>query len=374
MKSDKSAAFALLGAAIFGLVLANSPIGPALLGFKETYFGLEQFGLKLTVEHWVSDLLLATFFLVAGLELKYELRLGALSKPSIALVPILAALGGVIVPALIYYSFNTEGVEASGWPIPTATDIAFALGVLAIFGTGLPKAARIFLLALAIFDDLVAILIIAVFYTDDLEALWLLAAAVVAAAVVITERIRKAPHNLIRILAFFALWYLVFQSGVHATIAGVLLGLLIPAKKTHQLVSKLQPWTNTLVLPLFAFFSVAITLPSFSSQTSMVFLGVLIALPFGKLIGITALAAIANRMADPKSRLPLETLDFLAIAALAGVGFTVSLLMTKLAFEDHPQLLAEGTLAVLLGSVISMTLGAWLAQLRGRHYRKIRAQ
>lgn len=374
MKSDKSAAFALLGAAIFGLVLANSPIGPALLGFKETYFGLEQIGLKLTVEHWVSDLLLATFFLVAGLELKYELRLGALSKPSIALVPILAALGGVIVPALIYYSFNTEGVEASGWPIPTATDIAFALGVLAIFGTGLPKAARIFLLALAIFDDLVAILIIAVFYTDDLEALWLLAAAVVAAAVVISERIRKAPHNLIRILAFFALWYLVFQSGVHATIAGVLLGLLIPAKKTHQLVSKLQPWTNTLVLPLFAFFSVAITLPSFSSQTSMVFLGVLIALPFGKLIGITAFAAIANRMADPKSRLPLETLDFLAIAALAGVGFTVSLLMTKLAFEDHPQLLAEGTLAVLLGSVISMTLGAWLAQLRGRHYRKIRAQ
>ena len=374
MKSDKSAAFALLGAAIFGLVLANSPIGPALLGFKETYFGLEQIGLKLTVEHWVSDLLLATFFLVAGLELKYELRLGALSKPSIALVPILAALGGVIVPALIYYSFNTEGVEASGWPIPTATDIAFALGVLAIFGTGLPKAARIFLLALAIFDDLVAILIIAVFYTDDLEALWLLAAAVVAAAVVITERIRKAPHNLIRILAFFALWYLVLQSGVHATIAGVLLGLLIPAKKTHQLVSKLQPWTNTLVLPLFAFFSVAITLPSFSSQTSMVFLGVLIALPFGKLIGITAFAAIANRMADPKSRLPLETLDFLAIAALAGVGFTVSLLMTKLAFEDHPQLLAEGTLAVLLGSVISMTLGAWLAQLRGRHYRKIRAQ
>lgn len=374
MKSDKSAAFALLGAAIFGLVLANSPIGPALLGFKETYFGLEQIGLKLTVEHWVSDLLLATFFLVAGLELKYELRLGALSKPSIALVPILGALGGVIVPALIYYSFNTEGVEASGWPIPTATDIAFALGVLAIFGTGLPKAARIFLLALAIFDDLVAILIIAVFYTDDLEALWLLAAAVVAAAVVITERIRKAPHNLIRILAFFALWYLVFQSGVHATIAGVLLGLLIPAKKTHQLVSKLQPWTNTLVLPLFAFFSVAITLPSFSSQTSMVFLGVLIALPFGKLIGITAFAAIANRMADPKSRLPLETLDFLAIAALAGVGFTVSLLMTKLAFEDHPQLMAEGTLAVLLGSVISMTLGAWLAQLRGRHYRKIRAQ
>jgi NhaA family Na+:H+ antiporter len=374
MKSDKSAAFALLGAAIFGLVLANSPIGPALLEFKETYFGLEQIGLKLTVEHWVSDLLLATFFLVAGLELKYELRLGALSKPSIALVPILGALGGVIVPALIYYSFNTEGIEASGWPIPTATDIAFALGVLAIFGTGLPKAARIFLLALAIFDDLVAILIIAVFYTDDLEALWLLAAAVVAAAVVITERIRKAPHNLIRILAFFALWYLVFQSGVHATIAGVLLGLLIPAKKTHQLVSKLQPWTNTLVLPLFAFFSVAITLPSFSSQTSMVFLGVLIALPFGKLIGITAFAAIANRMADPKSRLPLETLDFLAIAALSGVGFTVSLLMTKLAFEDHPQLLAEGTLAVLLGSVISMTLGAWLAQLRGRHYRKIRAQ
>ncbi|MEK9577751.1 MAG: Na+/H+ antiporter NhaA, partial [Aquiluna sp.] len=165
MKSDRSAALLLMGAAVLGLVLANSPLGSALLDFKHAYVGFESIGLKLSVEHWVSDLLLATFFLVAGLELKYEIASGVLSKPSTALVPILAGVGGVVFPAIIYVAFNWGTDYLVGWPIPTATDIAFALGVLAIFGRGLPKAARVFLLALAIFDDLVAILIIAIFYT-----------------------------------------------------------------------------------------------------------------------------------------------------------------------------------------------------------------
>jgi NhaA family Na+:H+ antiporter len=363
-----------MAAAIAGLVLANSPIGGSLLDFKHMYIGIESWGLKLSLEHWVSDLLLAVFFLVAGLELKYELRSGVLSKPATAMVPVVAAIGGVVVPALIYVAFNqgTDGLR--GWPIPTATDIAFALGVLAIFGRGLPKQARIFLLALAIFDDLVAILIIAVFFTSNLEPTWLLAAAAVAVLHFILEKVKTLPMNLVRVASFLVLWYCVLQSGVHATIAGVLLGLIIPARKAHGLVDRIQPWTNTIVLPLFAFFAVAIALPSFEGSSSTVFMGILIGLPVGKIVGITLFALIANSLASKDARMELKALDFLAVAALAGVGFTVSLLMAKLAFEEHPELAAEATLAVILGSVISMLIGAAIAQSRARHYRKLQAQ
>jgi len=374
MKSERSAALVLMAAAIAGLVLANSPLGESLLNFKSLYLGVESLGLNLSVEHWVSDLLLATFFLVAGLELKYELRSGVLSRPSTALVPIVAALGGVIVPAVIYALMNlgTDGIR--GWPIPTATDIAFALGVLAIFGRGLPKQARIFLLALAIFDDLIAIVLIAIFFTSDLQVGWLLLAAAVAVLHSLAEQYKRLPINLIRVISFLVLWYMVLQSGIHPTVAGVAMGLLIPARNAHGLIAKLQPWTNSIVLPLFAFFAVAISLPSFTEQTSNVFMGVLVGLPAGKIIGITLFALVANSIANKEARLELKAMDFLALAALAGVGFTVSLLMAKLAFEDHPEYMAESTLAVLLGSVISMTIGAFIAQSRAKHYRKLQNQ
>lgn len=370
MKSDRSAALLLMGAAVLGLVLANSPLGSALLDFKHAYVGFESIGLKLSVEHWVSDLLLATFFLVAGLELKYEIASGVLSKPSTALVPILAGIGGVVFPAIIYVAFNWGTDYLVGWPIPTATDIAFALGVLAIFGRGLPKAARVFLLALAIFDDLVAILIIAIFYTTDVKIEWLLAAALVLAAHSVAERFNKLPINALRVVTFLLVWYAVYQSGVHATIAGVALGLIIPAKRTHSLVLKIQPWTNTVSLPVFAFFAVAIALPTFDGAFSSVFTGIAIALPVGKILGITLLALLANKIASKEARLDLEPLDFAAIAGLAGVGFTVSLLMSNLAFSELPHVLAEATLAVITGSLLAMAFGAWLAQTRGRYYMK----
>lgn len=370
MKSDRSAALLLMGAAVLGLVLANSPLGSALLDFKHAYVGFESLGLKLSVEHWVSDLLLATFFLVAGLELKYEIASGVLSKPSTALVPILAGIGGVVFPAIIYVAFNWGTEYLVGWPIPTATDIAFALGVLAIFGRGLPKAARVFLLALAIFDDLVAILIIAIFYTTDVKIEWLLAAALVLAAHSVAERFNKLPINAVRVVTFLLVWYAVYQSGVHATIAGVALGLIIPAKRTHSLVLKIQPWTNTVSLPVFAFFAVAIALPTFDGAFSSVFTGIAIALPVGKILGITLLALLANKIASKEARLDLEPLDFAAIAGLAGVGFTVSLLMSNLAFSELPHVLAEATLAVITGSLLAMAFGAWLAQTRGRYYMK----
>ncbi len=371
MKSDRSAALLLLGAAILGLVLANSPVGAALLDFKSLYVGFESLNLKLTLEHWVADLLLATFFLVAGLELKHELSIGVLSRLSTALVPVIAGVGGIVVPALIYTAFNWGTEYMVGWPIPTATDIAFALGVLAIFGRGLPKSARVFLLALAIFDDLVAICIIAVFYTDKVAIEWLFAAALVLSAHAIAERVPRLPIVAIRFLSFGLIWYAVYQSGVHATIAGVALGLIIPAKKAHSLVAKIQPWTNTVSLPMFAFFAVAIPLPSFEGEVSSVFNGIALALPVGKIVGITLFAVAANLLADKAARLELKLPDFAAIAGLAGIGFTVSLLMTNLAFESLPEIRAEATMAVIVGSLISLAFGAYVSQLRGRYYKKL---
>ena len=370
MKSDRSAALLLLSAAIMGLVLANSPVGFALLDFKSTYIGFESINLSLSIQKWTSDLLLASFFLVAGLELKHELSNGVLSRVSTALVPVVAGIGGIAVPAIIYSGFNWGTEYMAGWPIPTATDIAFALGVLAIFGRGLPKAARVFLLALAIFDDLVAILVIAIFYTDDVAIEWLIAGALVLAAHAIAERIPKLPIVAIRFISFGLAWYAVYQSGVHATIAGVAMGLLIPASKTHSLVGKIQPWTNTVALPIFAFFAVAISLPTFEQEVSSVFNGIAIALPVGKIVGITLFALLANLLAEKSARLNLHVLDFAAVAGLAGIGFTVSLLMTNLAFEALPEIKAEATLAVIVGSLISLAFGAYLSQIRGRHYAK----
>ena len=371
MKSDRSAALLLLSAAILGLVLANSPLGPLLLDFKFSYVGIDALDLKLTIEHWVSDLILATFFLVAGLELKYELSIGVLSRLSTALLPVIAGIGGIVVPAAIYVAFNWNTPYLIGWPIPTATDIAFALGVLAIFGRGLPKSARIFLLALAIFDDLVAISIIALFYTTDVRIEWLFAAALILAAHAIAERVPKLPIVAIRFLSFLLIWYAVYQSGVHATIAGVALGLIIPASRAHSLVGKIQPWTNTVSLPLFAFFAVAIVLPSFEGEVSSVFTGITLALPIGKILGITLFAILANRLVNQEARLPLQLPDFAAIAGLAGIGFTVSLLMTNLAFESIPEIRAEATLAVIIGSLLSLAFGAYVAQARGRYYKRL---
>lgn len=370
MKSDRGAALALMAAAVLGLLLANSPSASWLLDLKELKIGPEAIGLNLSVEHWIKDLFLAIFFLVAGLELKYELRSGVLSKPATAMVPTVAALGGVILPAIIYLALNGTGISLQGWPIPTATDIAFALGVLAIFGRGMPKEARVFLLALAIFDDLIAILIIAVFFTSDLQPIWLIVAGVLAALLVYTERLRRAPHTLIRIVIFLLLWYSILQSGIHPTIAGVVTGLLIPAKRAHALIDKLQPITNAFILPIFAFSAVAISLPEFTQAPSSVFLAIILALPIGKTIGIAIFALLANRIADSANRLKLSAVDFVALGAIAGVGFTVSLLMTQLAFENHPQLLAEATIAVVIGSLLSMGLGSVLVSNRAKHYRR----
>lgn len=366
MKSERNAAMIMMTAAMLGLVLANSPFGEPLLDAIAFKLNLELIGIQITVGHVVSDLFLAVFFFVAGLELKYELKSGALSSPKKAMVPVIAASAGVIVPSAIYAYLNwgTDGIV--GWPIPAATDIAFALGVLAIFGRGMPSAARIFLLALAIFDDLIAISIIAIFYTTKLEPAWLLASTVVAAAFRYAETSKFANNWLVRAVFGLVLWYTIYQSGVHATVAGVILGILIPAVRAHTVMNKVQPATNFFILPIFAFTAVAVVMPTMAGESQPVFSGIFFGLAVGKVVGISIAAVIANKLLAPKDRLPLTVLDFIPLGLLAGIGFTVSLLIAHLAFIDDRELYAQATLGVLLGSFVAMSLGGSALWFRGR--------
>jgi Na+:H+ antiporter, NhaA family len=370
MKSERNAAVVMLTAAMIGLLLANSPFGGPFLEILAFKLNLDFININITVGKVVSDLILAVFFFVAGLELKYELTLGTLSSPKRALVPVIAAIAGVVVPSAIYAYLNWGTDALVGWPIPAATDIAFVLGILAIFGRGMPKEARIFLLALAIFDDLVAISIIAIFYTSDAEPSWLIAALAVAVAFRFAE-IRRNKHKwLIRLSFGLVLWYTVYQSGVHATVAGVLLGILIPATRVHGVVAKVQPPTNFVVLPLFAFSAVAVVIPDTAGQMSPVFSGIFFGLAVGKVVGISVAAVIGNMLLKPKDRLPLNVFDFVPLGFLAGVGFTVSLLIARLAFIEDPELYAQSVLGVLLGSFVAMGAGGGLLWLRAKWHLK----
>jgi NhaA family Na+:H+ antiporter len=366
MKSERNAAMIMMTAAMIGLVLANSPFGEPLLSAIAFKLNLELIGIQITVGHVVSDLFLAVFFFVAGLELKYELKIGTLSSPKKAMVPVIAALAGVIVPSSIYAYLNWGTVGIVGWPIPAATDIAFALGVLAIFGRGMPSAARIFLLALAIFDDLIAISIIAIFYTTKLDPSWLIASAFVAAAFRFAETSKFQNKWLVRAAFGLVLWYTIYQSGVHATVAGVILGILIPAVRTHGVMNKVQPATNFFILPIFAFTAVAVVMPTMTGDSQPVFSGIFFGLAVGKVVGISIAAVIANRLLGPKDRLPLTVMDFIPLGLLAGIGFTVSLLIAHLAFIDDRELYAQATLGVLLGSFVAMALGGASLWFRGR--------
>jgi NhaA family Na+:H+ antiporter len=370
MKSERNAAVVMMLAAMMGLLLANSPFGAPLLDAIAFKLNLDFIDINISVGHVVSDLFLAVFFFVAGLELKYELRSGTLSSPKRALVPVIAAIAGVVVPSSIYAYLNWGTDAIVGWPIPAATDIAFVLGILAIFGRGMPKEARIFLLALAIFDDLVAIAIIAIFYTANAQPTWLIASIAIAIAFRFAETSKSKDKWLIRAAFGVLLWYTIYQSGVHATIAGVLLGILIPAVRSHGVIAKVQPATNFVVLPLFAFTAVAVVIPTVSGDSNTVFTGIFFGLAVGKVVGISIAAVIANQLLKPKDRLPLGVFDFIPLGFLAGVGFTVSLLMAHLAFLGSPELYAQAVLGVLLGSFVAMGAGGVLIWLRAQWYLK----
>lgn len=370
-RSERYSSFLLVGAAALGLVLANTAAGPALEQFRDAHLAIPALGLDLTVGHWVTDGLLAVFFFLAAIELRHELTHGELDSPRKALVPTVAALGGVVVPALIFLLIVREPGISDGWPIPTATDIAFALGVLALVGRGLPSRVRAFLLALAVIDDLIAILIIAFFFTEDVQPLPLLVAVPVVLAFGwlsrSEHRMPRPPIIVILVLLGIAGWILVYLSGVHATVAGVALGLVMGHKAGGEARHALEPWSNGVILPVFAFVAALVALPTVGiSQLSPAFWAIIVALPVGKLIGITGGALIGRSLSPKRGRVPLG--DVLVVATLGGIGFTVSLLMNELAYANDRAIAVEGTLAVIIGSVISAVLGIVITIIRSRHY------
>ena len=373
LRSERYSAFLLLGAAILGVILANSTFGPALQGLRDQHLPVPWLGLDLSIGHWVTDGLLAVFFFLAAIELKHELAHGELDSVRKALVPTIAAVGGVIAPAAIFLLMVPDRELSNGWPIPTATDIAFALGVLALVGRALPSRIRALLLALAVIDDLIAILIIAFLFTDDLRPLPLIAAVpVVLLFGWLSRRARSAPIAAVLVVLGIAAWVLVHLSGIHATIAGVALGLIMAGKSGGRTRHALEPWSNGIILPVFAFVAALVVLPSVGiGELSPVFWAIIVALPVGKLIGITGGALVANRFASKRQRIPLG--DIVAVAGLGGIGFTVSLLMNELAYAKQPEVAVEGTLAVLIASVIAAVIGVILTAIRARHYRSIDA-
>lgn len=380
LRSAQFPAILLLAAAGLGLLFANLPTHDALAGVLDAHLAVPGTGLDLSVSHWVSDGVLAIFFFVVALELQYELTRGDLRSVRAAIQPAIAAAGGILVPIAIYLAIAGSGASATGWPVPTATDIAFALGVLAVFGRGLPTAVRAFLLALAILDDIVGIVFIAVLFAHGLNVL-LLVLGLIAVAVfaVLSRTLRQAQGArgrrgspvivVLMVLVGVIAWGLFAASGVHATIAGVLLGLVMAPRPADRTRHALEPWVNGLVLPLFAFVAAFVVIPQVPLDAlSPAFFGILIALPVGKIVGIAAFGALAMRIRPRGTAPAIRFPDLLAAGALGGIGFTVSLLLAKLAFADAG-VRDEAILAVLLGSMIALVLSAVLVSWRARRHR-----
>ncbi|MEI5583150.1 MULTISPECIES: Na+/H+ antiporter NhaA [unclassified Agromyces] len=385
LRSERVSASLLLSAAVLGLLLANLSLGPALIDLQHAYLQVPFTPLKLSVGHWISDGLLAIFFFIVAVELRRELVIGELNSLSKAALPAIAAVGGVVVPALVFLAFAAGAPTADGWPIPTATDIAFALGVLAMFGRFIPTRVRVFLLALAVLDDLIAILLIAFFFTADADLTRLGFAAITVTAFGVTSRLlrprspyvlgRRPQWPVIAVLVVLAVltWSFVFLSGVHATIAGVMLGLVMSRRPAGRALHVLEPWSNGVILPLFAFSAALVAIPQVRpSELDPAFWGILVGLPLGKIVGITLIGGLATLVVHRRTGAkPLTWADILVVGALGGIGFTVSLLMNELAFREYPEVIDQGTVAVLLGSGVAMVVSAVLVALRSRHYRRL---
>ena len=364
----------LLVAATAAMILANSPWSEWYFSLSNTVIGPEAIHLDLKISTWAADGLLAIFFFVAGMELKYELVSGSLSNRANAAVPIAAALGGMIVPAAIFFAINAGTPSAKGWGVPMATDIAFALAVLGIAGRRLPIELRAFLLSLAVVDDLGAIMVIAIFYSSSIALTYLLASA--ACVVVFAVAQRKGIRSPLLYLPLgLATWAFLHESGVHATIAGVALGLAMRIKikdgetesPLESALDKFHPWSAGLCVPVFAFFAAGVSIVGISvaqAFSSPVSVGVMLGLVVGKPIGILGFAWLAARFTKAELSKSLYWGDVLAIGLLAGVGFTVSLLITKLAFVGDAELDALARLSVLMASIIAATLAVVALQIR----------
>jgi len=385
----------LMIAALVAIVWANSPLAESYFALRDTKVGPEALNLHLSLGTWAADGLLAIFFFLVGLELKRELVVGDLRRVRTAIVPVLAAAGGVATPALIFIAFNTADPAAlRGWAIPAATDIAFAVAVLAIIGSYLPPALRIFLLTLAVVDDLIAITIIAIFYTSAIEFLPL-ALSVLPFALYgfLTHRFqsffarKRAAAWFILLPVGVVAWALVHESGIHATIAGVILGFLVPVRAGREASDvhtiglaesfehRFRPLSAGFAAPVFAFFSAGVAIGGvtgfFDAVTSSLGLGIVVALVLGKPIGISLMTWLATSFTRAKLDDSVKWVDLIGVGLLAGIGFTVSLLIAELSFGLGDTENNVAKVAILSASVVASVLASAVLIPRNRHYRAL---
>ncbi|MGI5447654.1 Na+/H+ antiporter NhaA [Streptomyces sp. CA-243310] len=381
LRTETVGGMVLLGAALVALIWANSPLGDVYEQIRDFHFGIPALGLDLSVGHWTADGLLAVFFLVAGIELKRELVVGELRTPATAALPVIAAVCGMAVPAALYAMTSAlGGGNLDGWAVPMATDIAFALAVLAVISTHLPSALRAFLLTLAVVDDLGAILIIAVFFTSDLN-FWALGGAFAGLGLFyLLQRFRVRGWWWYVPLGI-AIWALMYNGGVHATVAGVAMGLILrttrdkdenvsPAGRVSHL---LHPFSAGVAVPLFALFAAGVSVsgPALAKVfTTPEPLGVVIGLVAGKVIGIFAGTYLAARFTKARLNPDLAWADVLGLSVLAGIGFTVALLVGELAFPGQ-ETGEHVKAAVLIASLTAAAVAAVLLRRRNKIYRHL---
>ncbi len=361
----------LLISAILALIISNSDLSVYYFDILKTHIsiGTENFGLDLSILHWINDVLMCIFFFIVTLEIKREFIHGELSSPKQASLPIIAAIGGMAVPAIIYVIINFEtGNTLRGWAIPSATDIAFSIGVLSLLGKRVPVSLKIFLMALAIIDDLGAIIIIAFFYSTELQYIYLILMLGSFLALLIINKfgVKKfMPYLFIGIL----LWYFTHESGIHSTISGVLLALSIPHRvheKDFSLLLKLEhflsPYVAFGIMPLFALANAGVSLEGISMNTFMkpVPLGILCGLFFGKQIGVSLFSIISIKLKIAQMPNNSNWLNFYGVGILTGIGFTMSLFVGNLAFVENTQYLDGVKIGVLAGSLLSTLVGYFI--------------
>jgi len=365
IQSGKAGGILLIVCTLVSLALANSMLGPGYLGFWHGYVA------GLSIEHWVNDALMAIFFLLIGLELKRELYNGELSDLRNAMLPIVGAAGGIAIPALIHFMFNGGTATQAGIGIPMATDIAFALGVLSLLGKRVPASLKVFLAALAVMDDLGAIIVIAVFYTTELSFAYLLAALAVFAALFLIKRRLRVMALTPYLLGGALMWYFMLQSGVHATIAGVLLAFAIPysaieddaESPSHRLEHVLHKPVAFLILPIFALANTGIVVGAAWAQEllSTNSLGILLGLGAGKPIGIVAFTFVAVALGVCRLPLDLAWRHIVGAGLLGGIGFTMSIFITNMAFTGDAEVINASKMAILLASFVAGLAGfIWL--------------
>lgn len=399
MRKESVGGFILLAATVLAVVLANTQASHFYETVRDTEVGITVPGfshLMMNVHHWAADGLLTVFFFLTGLELKKEFVVGDLRSPGKAIVPVAAAFGGAMTPAILYFAINHGSDTAvHGWAIPAATDIAFAVAVLAGVGTFLPAALRTFLLTLAVVDDLIAIVIIALFYTSSFQA-WYLIASIIPIGIYfwVTHKHERLFHEkkwaawVILLPLGLTTWALFLESGIHATIAGVILGFCVPVRMTSQakaagsngglsevLERRLRPLSTGFCVPLFAFFSAGVAIGGWDglqrAVADPVAIGIIVGLVVGKTVGITGTTWLITRFRGVNLDSDIAWMDIIGLAVTGGIGFTVSMLVAELSFAAGEAHTEDAKIGIMIGSVTAAICGAVILSMRNKHYKLI---